>query len=712
MTTNKKIDLKTIETLLPIENLKLIPLVEGKKNPRVKWTKLQKNYDPQAIEWRDTDNVGLLTGNGICVLDIDKKNDVDGYKTLKKLEDQYGPINTFSISTPSGGKHLYFKISKTTKLPCKAGLKVDGFANSGLDFRAERGYIVVPPSKTSVGKYEVIDPSVPIEDCPDWLIDLVLKKNITAVNDNVPSDDIHIGNRNSSLFLTASELNRRNQDIDEALEYIRQANKKFAKPLSDNEVNTLVKSAYSYDHQERPALTDMGNSDRLVLSYSEDLCYIPEYKTFYFWNEAVWEPDFDGHTMRLAKQVAKDIAHEADELSFSRDEEKIKAIQKHGKSSQSQRRLNAMVDLVKVEIPLSQSELDNNDYLLGVKNGVIDLKKGQLNSPKREDYISKQANVEYDEDATCPLWEQFILDIMCQNEEMTTYLQCLAGYILSGDCSEQGYYFLYGYGANGKTTFLNVLSKILGDYSAQINSENLMMKKHDNGGPNPEIAKLVGKRLVISSEIGEGSRLNESLIKGITGQDTISCRNLYQSPFEYTPKFKLLFAGNHKPHINGTDDGVWRRTNIIKFEASFPKEKQDPRLEVKLLKESSGILNWMISGYLMWQEGGLKTPASIQKENDEYRYEQDIINLWIEECCILEGDSFMTYKKAFESYSIWAEEAKDWNMSKRSFTNKILEKGFSKIRRGPGWGFTGMRFSTSLDHLDIEPSSPSLADLT
>jgi putative DNA primase/helicase len=290
-------------------------------------------------------------------------------------------------------------------------------------------------------------------------------------------------------------------------------------------------------------------------------------------------------------------------------------------------------------------------------------------------------------------------NIMNDDVEMVEYLQKLVGYILTGKCSEQAMCFFYGSGANGKSTFINVICQLLGDYSSQLNSECLMVQKGSGAGAaNPDIARLRGARLAVANELEEGSKLSETLVKSLTGQDPVVCRHLYQAPFEYLPNFKLVMVGNHKPHINGTDNGIWRRIRFIEFGASIPKSEQDPWLEQKLKQELSGILNWAIEGCLMWQKDGLGQPEKVKQQTAEYQRGEDVVQAWIDECCDLVDDdspASMSANALFQSYTYWASDSREWQMKKRSFYQKMEERGFSKVRHSSGMVIKGIRLKSS-----------------
>jgi putative DNA primase/helicase len=191
--------------------------------------------------------------------------------------------------------------------------------------------------------------------------------------------------------------------------------------------------------------------------------------------------------------------------------------------------------------------------------------------------------------------------------DLISFLQTAAGWALSGDISEQIMFILFGSGANGKSTFLNTIMYLLGDYAIATPTETFMKKSGDQH--TNDIARLRGTRFVTTTELEYGKRLAEPLIKKITGNDQMTARFLYGEYFNFMPTFKIFMATNHKPVIKGTDHGIWRRIRLIPFTTRITEEKQDKHLEQKLKTEASGILNWLLEGAMRWQKEGLKTPV-------------------------------------------------------------------------------------------------------
>ncbi len=349
-----------------------------------------------------------------------------------------------------------------------------------------------------------------------------------------------------------------------------------------------------------------------------------------------------------------------------------------------------MVELAKSEpgIPLRSEELDCNEMLLGMLNGTLNLYSGLLREPQRRDYISKSAYVNYDSAATCPIWLEFLDTIMNRDSEMVAFLQRAAGYCLTGNTSEQCLFLLYGTGANGKSTFVNILRDMLGDYGTNTPAETLMVQK--NTGARNDVARLRGVRLATAIETEDGQRLAESLIKSLTGGDTISARFLYGEFFDFLPQFKIFLAANHKPIIKGDDYAIWRRVRMIPFEVTIPLEDQDKSLAKKLHAELPGIFNWAIEGCIKWQQHGLHPPDKILMATDAYREEMDFLNQFLEECCLLDSSATVGATELYKAYEEWAKRNTGWCFSQTKFGRKLVERGFAK-EKTPRIRYRGIR---------------------
>ncbi|WP_461257121.1 DNA primase family protein [Treponema sp. R80B11-R83G3] len=379
-----------------------------------------------------------------------------------------------------------------------------------------------------------------------------------------------------------------------------------------------------------------------------------------------------------------------DELSRTTDYRERIDIENFARISESIRRREAMIKTAQYiqELNITADDLDGNPWLLNVRNGTIDVVTGEFREHRQEDMITKLANVEYAPNADCPLWKQFIREIMDYKPELIKFLQTAMGWALTGDNTEQTMFILYGSGANGKTTFLNTIQYLLGDYATSTPTESFMKKNTDQY--TNDIARLRGTRFVSTTEAEQGRRLSEPLIKKITGNDQITARFLYGEYFNFTPSFKIFMATNHKPLIKGTDHGIWRRIKLIPFTTTIAQEKQDKNLEAKLKQETSGILNWLLEGTANWKREGLIAPADILDATDEYRGEMDVIGNFIKERCVKDGGITIRIRDLYRAYADWCEENKEHAVSERFFTMRLKEMGFVQGRTAEMRFWTGI----------------------
>ena len=252
-----------------------------------------------------------------------------------------------------------------------------------------------------------------------------------------------------------------------------------------------------------------------------------------------------------------------------------------------------MIDIARtLGLTVPQREWDRDPMLLGVENGVLDLRIGQPIDPDRRHYISRNVATRYIADATAPLWCAFLDRIMDGDLAMIAFLQRAVGYSLTGSTREQCMFIAHGPGANGKSVFLHTLRELVGDYGRDCPAETLLAKRDQ--AINNDVARLASARLVCAVETEDGKRFAESLVKALTGGDTITARFLHREFFEFVPQFKLWLATNHKPTIRGDDHAIWRRIRLIPFAVTIPEAEQDGDLGAKLAEERAGILKWAV----------------------------------------------------------------------------------------------------------------------
>ena len=429
------------------------------------------------------------------------------------------------------------------------------------------------------------------------------------------------------------------------------------------------KKLYSFD--------DTGNAERIFDNYGYCLKYSYVDKRWLYYRDGKWNYDNIGEIYRVVDAALEIMKNENTLWVEHEGGMYYDDFKKHLKKTRSNNAKKAMIKELEHHVPILPKNMDTDKMLVNCKNGIIDLAKGQLISHNAEKFMTKMLNVPFNDNVGEPvLWLNFLNDIFNNDRELIRYIQKASGYSLSGLTSEQCVFFLYGTGRNGKSTFLEIIRYIMGDYATNIQPETIMVKPSGSSA-NSDIARLKGARLVTSVEPNEGMRINEGLLKQLTGDDIVTARKLYGDEFEFKPEFKLWMATNHKPIIRGTDTGIWRRIHIIPFTVSIPKEKVDKNLKYKLKAELPSILSWMAEGFRLWQSEGLDMPKVMKDAVDDYRHEMDVISAFTDACCITEGE--VRASVIYAAYSEWASENNEYRMSSTKFGAE-LSKRFEKFK--------------------------------
>lgn len=452
----------------------------------------------------------------------------------------------------------------------------------------------------------------------------------------------------------------------------------YSASFKQGEVNSQTEQTgqrlYSFD--------DTGNAQRFVDLFGDKVRYCYTDKRWLWYDGRKWCTDMTGAVKRLADKAVACMSAELkvyEQTDADEGTDMAKAFEKHMKSSRSNKSKNAMLSEVMHHVPILPSQLDRYKAALNTPGGVIDLKSGALAPHDPKNYFTKITAVEYSENADCPRWTAFLDDIFGGDKDLIRYVQKAVGYSLTGATSEQCAFFLYGTGRNGKSTFLDIIRDIFGDYAANIQPETIMVRNSQGSAINSDIARLKGARLVTSVEPNEGVRINEGLLKQLTGDDTVTARKLYGDEFEFKPEFKLWMATNHKPVIRGTDTGIWRRIHMIPFTVQIPEEKIDRRLKYKLSAELTGIFRWAVEGCLLWQKEGLKMPRAVLEEVREYRREMDVISAFVEDKCTVGKGLSVQSSALYAAYLRWADSGNEYKMSNTKFGLEIAKR-FEKVK--------------------------------
>ncbi len=425
--------------------------------------------------------------------------------------------------------------------------------------------------------------------------------------------------------------------------------------------------------------------EALTLAFSadhaDDLRYCEGFGKWFEWDVALWREDVKRRVFSHARQLCRDKSAEA---LVAIDNEKTAA--KIASTVASAKTVAAIVNLARSDArhATAATEWDADPWALNTPDGIIDLRSGQMRPHDRTALCSKMTAVA-PERSSCPQWHQFLDQVTAADAELKSFLRRIAGYGLSGSTREHALFFLYGTGANGKGTFLNTLTAILGDY-AKVASMETFTESHSDRHPT-ELAMLRGARLVSAQETEEGRRWAESRIKALTGGDPITARFMRQDFFTYTPQFKLLIAGNHKPGLRNIDEAIRRRFHLLPFTVRISPEQRDPNLFDKLKEEWPAILAWALEGCLEWQTHGLSPPAAVLDATAEYFDDEDVFGRWLEECCARDPMAHETTRDLYAAWSAWADRSGMSPGTEPKFRGALKARGFeSKREAGTGRG--------------------------
>lgn len=432
---------------------------------------------------------------------------------------------------------------------------------------------------------------------------------------------------------------------------------------------------------------DSGNAERLADNFGEVLKWSYVEKKWLYYKDGKWHYDDIGYHRHIADAVTAQLEQEFP--LYQGDDDMEKAFHKHLKKSRSYAGKTNMMKEYEHFSPILPKMLDRHKMLLNCKNGIIDLRTGELRPHDKKAYLTKQIPVNYNADAPEPeLWLKFLNDIFQNDNFMIHYIQKCCGYSISGSTEEQCLFFLLGSGGNGKSVFLEIIRYILGDYATNIQPQTIMMSNKSGNGPSGDIARLKGARLVTSVEPNEGACLDEGLVKQLTGDDVVTARKMFAEEFEFKPEFKLWMATNHKPKVRGTDNGIWRRIHLIPFNVQIPAEKRDKHLKYKLVKEAEGILKWMTDGFKMWREEGLSMPKQVLDATEEYRCEMDTLGAFLDACCV-EGEGEVKASQLYAVYSKWADDNNEYKLSNTKFGREMVKR-FQKVKTMNGIFYKGV----------------------
>ena len=495
----------------------------------------------------------------------------------------------------------------------------------------------------------------------------------------------------------------------------------------------------------RYRFSDVGNANRFHDRFGKDVRWsqLALGDGLLVWDGNRWLPDEMKKTLGLAQAVALDIVTEAEEAwALVRDLEamakgqipvddpttlasrtksatsRAKQLSKWANQTEMSGKLKAIVEVALPGIAVPFKSYDASPWLFNAYGGTIDLQTGELHSARRADLLTKIADVTIDQHADCPQWLAFLFRIMggdpslpesdpknVNARELVAFLQRAVGYCLTGTARDQCMFICYGAsGGNGKSTFLDVLRAVFGDYAMHTRAETFMKDARKSGIPN-DVAALRGSRLVTASEPEQGAVLDESVIKEMTGDNAMTARFLNHEFFTFQPTFKVWLATNHRPIIRSTSRAIWRRLMMIPFDVEIPEDQWDRVLVRKLLDERAGILRWAVQGCGMWLCGdalpdgtrtkpGLRPPATVLAAIADYRKDMDLLAEFISERCVLGADERVGNTDIYKAFAAWQKDVGENPRSQKWLTRALLDRSYRREGRkdlGQRWEGIGLR---------------------
>lgn len=452
--------------------------------------------------------------------------------------------------------------------------------------------------------------------------------------------------------------------------------------------------------------TDVGNARRFTDLHGHEIRFVANWLCWLVWDGRRWARDAGNiRVTELAKDVGRHLWNHVPDATGKSDKKELIA---WAKTSDSARGINAMTHLAAgvPSVLVAHDTLDGDNDKLNVANGTLHVWSGHLDPHDPHDLITKLADIQYDANAQCPRWLAF-LERVIPDEEVRAFVQRYVGYCLTGRVTEQTIAFLIGPGANGKSVFLNVLRRLLGEYAVVAPRDLLIAQRYE---PHPtSIAGLAGARLASAVETEAGSKLSEAKVKELVGGDDLTARRMREDFWQFEPTHKLIVAANYRPTVTGTDSAIWRRIRVIPFEVVIPFEERNPGLLELLALELPGILNWAVEGCKKWWIDGLGLPSAVELATSQYRDEQDIVGQFL----AAEGYELGPGRAADagelqRGFLAWCETNGVDPMGKQRLAQALRGKGLVDARRKKGRVWEGLgRQNDDRNELNLRNTNPT-----
>ena len=420
---------------------------------------------------------------------------------------------------------------------------------------------------------------------------------------------------------------------------------------------------------------------RLAERYRERLLFVHGIG-WHFFDGTRWAEDDQGHARRAVLEILSDA------LAESVGDKQLRADASRCESDSGIAGVLGVASAL-VEFAATVRDMDADPYLLNCANGTLDLRSRRVRPPDPADRLTKVARGAYRPDADTDLWDAFLARVLPDDEERA-YLQRVIGQSVYGRVREHLFPVLTGEGANGKGTAYGAMTNALGDYATVINPEMLLLR--DRGGVGgPEMMMLLGARLVIGSETGDGRRLDEATMKRLTGGDELTARRLYREPVTWPPTHQIVYVTNRLPVVKGTDRAVWRRIRVIPFHVVVPPEEQDPTLPERLALHADAVLSWIVAGYFDYEDnGGMREPPTVIHATNAYQADSDAVRRFISERCFVSETARATTREIYGAWQPWAAFDGADPLTEKAFAAELDRLGFHAVRTKIGMRRNGI----------------------
>ena len=654
-----------------------------------------------------------------AVVDLDPRN--GGFKTLQRFEEDHGelPMDVVAETGESSGvrgQHRWFRIDSPMSK------KVLG---EGFDLITGTGFVVMPPSEHLSGVDYRWRRGSDLRDAPllpSWVIDLTtapksylsgersgLKLSPRAYRFKV--EGAAPGTQRLEAVAVSRALWGAGYSLEQAIEWIAEGLiencEHTDEPWTYEEVEQIVQDVYSKppppttkEGYRTYDFTDEGNAHRYVEEFGEVLRFVPQLGSWFYWDGMRWMRDVGGERVTT---FARRLIEILEEESGILPEDTGKGLLRWLRATRTGRKIPLLVEKSQTlkPCPARVETFDNDPYLVNCRNGVLDLRTGELQDHNRNLYQRKILTVEYNPKARSKIFGKFLREVTLDDTDVEEFLQRVFGYSLTGSIEAHKLFFLFGPPATGKTTFLEAFRSIMGPYSAALPSD-VFTKRGQQRGTHPEIASLPGTRFVTTSELEQGETFADAFIADLTGGGTIMAREMYGHPFEFFPQFKLFIAANHSPTIRSIGSGIWRRLVRIPFDNIIPESSRDPAIARALATtEREAVLAWAVEGCVRWHESDdrmfERVPFRVEESKQEYISQANRFAPFFSEEVefTTNGDSgIYRSRDLYDYFQGWCDHnGIKTPLTMRAFAEELKDRGAVKEDRGgvAKWGGIHMK---------------------